>query len=136
MGEQERPGEQELARSGRVTDDDDTEGHRIKFGSPDTEQPPSDAADTEGHATRGKLADDDTEGHGIRGRYASEGTDEPPSDEAEGHGVSSSPGRGLRISPDAETPSDDADSEGHGFRGNATPDEDAEDTEGHGRFKF
>lgn len=100
MGEQERPGEQELARSGRVADDDDTEGHRIKFGSPDTDQPPSDVADTEGHATRGRGADDEAEGHGWR--WGTPDTDQPPSDEAEGHGVSSSPGRGPRISPDAD----------------------------------
>ena len=62
----------------RETDEADAEGHaaRIKFGAPDTDQPPSDEGDTEGHKrhfghaapdTDESPKDDDAEGH-IRGR--------------------------------------------------------------------
>ena len=93
MGEQERPGEQGLARSGRVTDDDTT-GHRIKFGSPDTDQPPTEAADTEGH---------------LRGRSASEGADEPQRDAADSEGHAAK----VKATDDEAT---DEDAEGHRFK--------------------
>ena len=68
MGEQERPGEQDAFKSGRVTDEADTEGQIFRPGRVDegNDEPPSDG-DTEGQLYRSGRAteDDDTEGHGT-----------------------------------------------------------------------
>jgi hypothetical protein len=90
MGEQERPGEQEAMRSGRITEDD-TEGHRRVWtrAGEGTDQPPTGDDETEGHAKIGRATsgDEDTEGDRRYSR-ATEG-DEPPSDggDTDGHAV-------------------------------------------------
>jgi hypothetical protein len=42
---------------------DDTEGHGVRgrYGTPDTDEPPSDGAQAEGHAMRGRPATPDTD---------------------------------------------------------------------------